>query len=113
MLKRFLVQTVLTLSLVCQEARSSLLDLWVREGLVRYTPLYLSPGKCGLDRLLESERRGSAKQSAEQIEELHLELDLVEATARRPALQMLIQTAVFEHFRKVTACLHPDPAALP
>jgi hypothetical protein len=66
------------LGLVCQETRCSLLDLRMRE-LVANAPLHNSPGKCGF---LESNCRGGAEQSAEEVEELHLGIDLLEAAAK-------------------------------
>lgn len=86
-----LIQVLLTLSLVCQETRSSFLNLRVREWLVSHTLLDHRPGKYGLDGLPESKGGGSAEQSAEEVEELHLGRDRMEAVTRRPALQLLDQ----------------------
>lgn len=66
------------LGLVRQETRCSLLDLRMRE-LVANTPLHNTPGKCGL---LEGDRSGDAEQSAEEVEEFHLQRDLLEAAAK-------------------------------
>lgn len=66
------------LGLIRQETRCSLLDFRMRE-LVANAPLHNSPGKCGL---LEGDRSGGAEQAAEEVEELHLERDLLEAAAK-------------------------------
>jgi hypothetical protein len=84
------LETSLTLGLVCQEARSSLLNLWVRERLVSHTLLDRSPGKHRLRGLLESKRRRGAKQPAEEVKELHSELDRLEAAAKGPGSQSLV-----------------------
>ena len=73
---------LLTLSLVRQESRSSFLDLRVREGLVGHTLFEYGPRKRWLDRFPESKRGGSAKQSTDDVKELHLETDRMKAAAK-------------------------------
>lgn len=63
--------------------------------LIANAPLHNSPGKCGL---LESNCRGGAEQSAEEVEELHLERDLLEVPTRRAACKVSDELHYFNIF---------------
>jgi|SRR5690242_5143585 len=74
----------LTLGLLCQKLGSPLLDLRMRERLVRHASFHYRPRKGWPSRLPESKHRGSAKQSAEEVKELHLQSDQKETASERP-----------------------------